>query len=522
MSLIQRATSLITSTIWAIWQISRTFRNAEKGTQAALATPERQPSRSIDPIEIMMIQRRSNAINRISKLWPSRIQCSQRSYALWVWLEKKGFSPTMEVGWFGRKAHAWVRIGETVLNDSPQIGDRWVSFRKESNTQVALKRQKLLSEQHSHWLIAIAAIQNQLGIQPGLSHDLLNIENWDNFFRSTDMWKVGPAVEAYLQNNSASIPEFVNDMVKKRTAFRRAKYTATLLELFQLCEDFRKNNVQYIYVKGFSVSANTGADPVSREMVDLDFLVSNSTLKTAHEILVREQYKPEHDVDRIGFPRLSQVVHHEMIYLSPKAILPVELHWRLNEIKFLRNRDLKFFTSRTTELTIAGNKVRSLDPIAATILAALHGTRNFWYQLRWLADFAALIKNIPADEQELFLATCRQGGCLNLIEASLQLTRDLLSLDLPAFANNLLSKQDKKRDELVNIWKELCVPGPGGISRDAAKEKKATILAYPSATARLRQRLSEIVSPDYNLIAKYPHVYSKIHVVFTKIRRRYF
>ncbi len=428
----------------------------------------------------------------------------------------------MEVGWFGRKAHAWVRIGETVVNDSPQIGDRWVSFRKESNAEVALKRQKILSEQHSHWLIAIAAIQNQLGIQVSVSHDMPSIENWDNFFRSIDMWKVGPAVEAYLQSKSSSIPEYVNDTIKKRTAFRRAKFTAALLELFQLCEDFRKHHVQYIYIKGFSVSANIGADPVSREMVDLDFLVLNSTLKTAHEILVREQYKPEHDVDRIGFPRLSQVVHHEMVYVSPKAILPVELHWRLNEIKFLKKRDLNFFTSRTKELTIAGNKVRSLDPIAATILAALHGTRNFWYQLRWLADFAALIRNIPADEQDLFVDTCRQGGCLSLIEASLQLTKDLLSLDLPGFANNLLLKKDKKRDELVNIWKELCVPGPGGISRDAAKEKKATILAYPSARARLRHRLSEIVSPDYNLIAKYPHVHSKIHVVFTKIRRRYF
>lgn len=138
-----RIFSEIYLTLWATWQLARTMRLASARAQAALAAPEISSPLPLADATRDQIRRRADALQRLSRLWPSRIQCVQRSYALWEWAERKGFHPTMEVGWLGRKAHAWVRIGKEVVNDHQNVGEHWISMRRDA-TDIgrALKKQK--------------------------------------------------------------------------------------------------------------------------------------------------------------------------------------------------------------------------------------------------------------------------------------------------------------------------------------------------------------------------------------------
>jgi hypothetical protein len=170
-----RIKSDIVLSFWALWQVATTLLRSEKGAQKALLKEETQTDRVITPSEFDNIARRSAAIYKISKLWPSRIQCAQRSYALWEWLEKRGYHPTMEVGWQDKKAHAWIRIGTVVVNDSQDIAEYWLSLRNDTKNDPTMNKKNEFGMRQVYWKIALDAVRLKLtdfaALIKGLSPD---------------------------------------------------------------------------------------------------------------------------------------------------------------------------------------------------------------------------------------------------------------------------------------------------------------------------------------------------------------
>jgi hypothetical protein len=517
-----RIKSNLLMSFWALWQLAITNRRAGKGSQHALLKAEIKSDHLLTSTELDHIEARSKALYRISKLWPSKIQCAQRSYALWDWLDKSGFHPTMEVGWQDQKAHAWIRIGSVVVNDDQDVGDHWISLRKEKNNQSALNIKNEFRMKQTYWKIAIEAARLQLGEERDIKEDLTKIDDWESFFKSVDRWNIGSAVNIFLQKHSQSLPEDVVRRVQQRISLRKAQHTAVLSELVDICCRFKSADINYLYLKGFSLPARSNTDPLARDMVDLDFLVPPAQLQIAHEVLTKANYVAKEPIDEIGFARLSRVTHHEVIYSSPKAILPIELHWRLSEIKILEKANMDFFLNQTSEVSISGNQVRTLNQIATTILAALHGARHHWFRLKWLTDFAALIRVLPPQDQTSFVDTCSEKGCTRVIAASLMLARDLLQINLPKFAAEMICLNDPKRDELAGIWLKMCAPAINDRFRYTANIRRAEYLTNPGVKARLRWRLFEMSSPDFPLIKRYPHVHSRLEVIGAKMHRRLF
>jgi hypothetical protein len=507
---------------WAIWQLLRTSRRAASGTQAALTAAESLPPPELDEAELAGIKERAKAIQRVSDLWPSRIQCVQRSYALWEWLQERGFRPTMEVGWQAQKAHAWVRIGERVLNDHQKIGDQWVSLRggAESNHR-AIAFQEMLKNQPEWWHLAIAAARWQLTGEPPENKPNADAIDWRSFLTRIDDWGIGSAVDSYLLAYAENLTPTAAAQLEKRKIRRKAQNTAAFSEMVDIAARFRQANIRYIYLKGFSIPFASGSDLLEREMVDLDFLVHPGDLQPAHEVLVQAGYLPKLAIDQIGIPRLTMMSGLEIEYRSANAVMPVDLHLNLNELKLTKITDSGFFFRKQTDAQIAGNLVSVLNPATLALHSALHAARHFWFRLKWILDFAAIIQNLSEPEQAELITTARDCGNLHLVTAGMMITRDLLAIDLPDFARRLLLEDDQKRDELAALWTEMIVPGPSGRLRESVALSKATRLASSGWRGRVRWRLLEILSPDLRLLKGYPWVHNRLQVLQVKIRRRY-
>lgn len=345
--------------------------------------------------------------------------------------------------------------------------------------------------------------------------------SWDGFFSTIDAWGAGPAVDIYLARHPQMVPENMISQLSGRALTRAARQTAVLSELVELVSRLRAAGVDYVYMKGFSLAAAAEIDLLAREMADLDFLVPKHQLETAHRILIEAGYLPQVPVEKTGFERLANMIHHELKYKSPHAILPVELHWRVGELKLMRNTNTAFFHTRTRERMIAGNPVITLDNVALTLLSVLHGSRHFWTSPKWIADVVLLSRRLTEWEQGELIKVSEATGCLHVLSAAFSFAQNLLAIDLPPFVSELLRKSDQRRDALTAIWMELSGPRAGSRVSDTAMRRKATRLAYPDLISRLRWRAFECVSPDFPLLEKFPEIRSRPQVVIAKLRRRY-
>lgn len=71
-------------------------------------------------------------LGAVSRRWPFRARCLSQSVALWWLLRRSGTDSVLHIG--VRKnaaaldAHAWVECSGTVLNDTSDVGERYVAF----------------------------------------------------------------------------------------------------------------------------------------------------------------------------------------------------------------------------------------------------------------------------------------------------------------------------------------------------------------------------------------------------------
>lgn len=76
--------------------------------------------------------RAARAVRSIEVHWPFRPNCLERSIALWWLLRSEAVEGELHVGArreSGRfEAHAWVELDGQVLNDGPEVHDRYTRF----------------------------------------------------------------------------------------------------------------------------------------------------------------------------------------------------------------------------------------------------------------------------------------------------------------------------------------------------------------------------------------------------------
>lgn len=102
------------------------FRRLSRFVARAAAVSRHVPAPQPSPASA------ARAVERAGHYLPADSRCLARSTALWWLLRRHGYCPELRVG--ARKAagaveaHAWVELAGQVLNDLPDVGQRFVPF----------------------------------------------------------------------------------------------------------------------------------------------------------------------------------------------------------------------------------------------------------------------------------------------------------------------------------------------------------------------------------------------------------
>lgn len=256
-------------------------------------------------------------------------------------------------------------------------------------------------------------------------HDLSNYVITADDARMLVRQKVATPVQAIIESTSKSTSKSASNpaapdldseaasilaRAAKRAALASMRQAATANRVQELLAEA---GIRAIVYKGVAASAMRDGAWAGRESVDVDVLIDPSDVATAHQVLSAHGLARVDGVERAPGP----IFRYHDIELAYRGLpSTVDLHWRLESPGYL---EIPFgdLWERRVRVDSNGLDVWTLDPLDATLLTAVHGTREEWRTLRQMLDITAALDGLPREQWLRLTDLSRYGASKSLAVA---------------------------------------------------------------------------------------------------------
>jgi len=291
-------------------------------------------------------------------------------------------------------------------------------------------------------------------ISPAIAADIRALAagplDWDLVFAAAADNSITPLLALQLSAAAQDAPP-PGVLARLKDAARAHAVRSLFLaaELIRILDLFRSAGIQAIPYKGPVLAAQAYGDLALRAFDDLDLVLPQRQIAKANEVLAGLGYRPR-------FPWVlspeaqASLVPGEYHYRDDARGLVVELHTEVTLRHFPLRPDLDRLASRLVPVSLSGHEVRTFVPEDTLLFLCVHGAKDFWERISWVADIAEFIQAQPLDWEVVFerAASLRLRRMLHL---GLSLAAALLDAPLP----NEISARVRSDTVAVSLASEL-------------------------------------------------------------------
>jgi Uncharacterised nucleotidyltransferase len=213
----------------------------------------------------------------------------------------------------------------------------------------------------------------------------------------------------------------------RANALRCLSLTAELIKITDL---LRASGVQAMPYKGPVLAVGAYGDVTLREFEDLDVIVRQRDMAKIDEVVKNLGYRPNHPwVFQAG--AASAIVPGEYDYRDESRGMIVEFHTESTLRHFPVRPDLEEMSKRLVAVAISGHEIPTFCPEDLLVLLCVHGSKDFWERISWIADVAEFLRSHPRLDWD---ATLRQADSLRagrMVNLGLGLASGMLGGALP-------------------------------------------------------------------------------------------
>jgi len=219
----------------------------------------------------------------------------------------------------------------------------------------------------------------------------------------------------------ARLETLARDNVKRCLAL-----TAEVLRVLDL---FKTRGVAAVPYKGPITAAQAYGDLTARQFEDLDFVLTQSKLEAADAALRVLGYKPR-------FPwapsrDAQRLAPGEYAYFNPARQTNVELHTEATLRHFPVAPRLDELFARAEAVDLAGHSVPTFCPADALVVLSIHGAKDFWQKLIWIADIAALLASRAPLDWDRVRRTSEELGAERMLHLGIALAQSVIGAATP-------------------------------------------------------------------------------------------
>jgi hypothetical protein len=203
-------------------------------------------------------------------------------------------------------------------------------------------------------------------------------------------------------------------------------FTAELLGLLDI---FQQNGIPLVTFKGVVLSASLYGDPALREFSDLDIIVHEEDISKVENILTAKRYQPDFPDNDYRSAFLSY--QGQYAFRNKQTGVSIDVHWRLSG----KGEPFPFnpseIWSRLRHVSVCGRQIPTLVHDDLALFLAAHGTREAWRYLKWVCDFAEVLRKYRDINWTAILSRAERSNCSRSLQLAIVLASTLLDAPAP-------------------------------------------------------------------------------------------
>lgn len=265
----------------------------------------------------------------------------------------------------------------------------------------------------------------------GIRKILAGPVDWDYLLWEAEENSITPLIERHLSAVApGAAPPTAQEQLKKTCRANTVRCLYLTAELINILRLFQSQNIPVIPYKGPVLAAQAYGDVALREFEDLDIILRQSDIPKAHEIVVSLGYKPK--FDWILSPgAAASLVPGEYNYRDEARRAMVELHTEITLRHFPVKPDLDAFIRNLTPVKLSDRDVLTFTAEDLLPMLCIHGSKDFWERLSWIADLNELVQSHPALDWDRVLRFAQPLHAARMLNLGLALAVTVLGLSLP-------------------------------------------------------------------------------------------
>ena len=192
----------------------------------------------------------------------------------------------------------------------------------------------------------------------------------------------------------------------RANALRCLCLTAELIKIMDLSA---RSGVQAMPYKGPVLAVEAYGDVTLREFDDLDIIVRQRDMAKADEVVKGAGYRPQSSVDFRVAARSSAWFPANTITAMKQRRMIVEFHTEWTLRHFPVRPDLDDMARRLVSVALSGHEIPTFAPEDMLPLLCVHGSKDFWERISWIADISEFVRAHPRLDWESWLPSAREN-----------------------------------------------------------------------------------------------------------------
>jgi len=238
------------------------------------------------------------------------------------------------------------------------------------------------------------------------------------------------------------------DVVKQISQANRESALRALLltgELLRIRDALSQRGIPAIPYKGPVLAVRAYGSPSLRQFEDLDIVTPQRLMPAVYDVMQQLDYRARLPRDCF-VAEGSRAIPGEYVFVHRVNSALVELHTEWTLRHFPVPPDIETMVGRAILVQINDKKVPAFATEDALLMLAVHGAKDFWARLVWVADVAEIVKQSPDIYWEKLLSDGRKLKVTRMLNLSLSLAREILDLTLsPEMARQIDADATVKR-----------------------------------------------------------------------------
>ncbi len=215
-----------------------------------------------------------------------------------------------------------------------------------------------------------------------------SISDWDALIAAAAEHNLAPLVCKNVEACAGkAIPSACAQRLSQqflRNSYRNLALTAELFRVLAALEDHGVCATPY---KGPVLAAQAYGDIALREFSDLDILLPQRQVVSAHRALLALGFRSV--ISGLQAPDISRRIPGQYAYQRGTETI-VELHTEATLRYFPKILDIEGICERREPVEVAGRQVLTFSLEDTLLLLSVHGSKHLWERLGWTADISAL------------------------------------------------------------------------------------------------------------------------------------